>query len=186
MKNVFFSSLLILAVLFVSCEGKNKIIKFEDLKSVAFKEEADKEISAISTGRRIFDPQANKERTLYKVTVQKQYQLKPLSLVAETMSDIIYPGSIVRGDEFINGKYAPVKLKNEFEPVKLSVTLKGKDVNVSKSVLPILSEVRQAHNDMIAGQMDKIKGEFIPAVYTYESYEATTSQSFKRTLKRHC
>ena len=85
----------------------------------------------------------------------------------------------------MNGKYAPVRMKNEFEPVELSVTLNGKDIKVSQSVLPVLSKVRQARNDLIAGQMNKIKGEFIPAVYSYDSHEITTEASFKRTLKIH-
>lgn len=179
-------SLLIVAVLVTSCKKESAAIKFESLKRVEFTDQGGTRIiSEKKTGNTAYDEEEEKTRYEYLITVQHPYTIAPMSIVNETMSDIIYPGSIVRGDEFMNGKYAPVRMKNEFEPVELSVTLNGKDIKVSQSVLPVLSKVRQARNDLIAGQMNKIKGEFIPAVYSYDSHEITTEASFKRTLKIH-
>lgn len=186
MKKVFYLSLLIVAVLVTSCKKESAAIKFESLKRVEFTDQGGTRIiSEKKTGNTAYDEEEEKTRYEYLITVQHPYTIAPMSIVNETMSDIIYPGSIVRGDEFMNGKYAPVRMKNEFEPVELSVTLNGKDIKVSQSVLPVLSKVRQARNDLIAGQMNKIKGEFIPAVYSYDSHEITTEASFKRTLKIH-
>ena len=186
MKKVFYLSLLIVAVLVTSCKKESTAIKFENLKRVEFTDQGGTRIiSEKKTGNTAYDKEKEKTRYEYLITVQHPYTIAPMSIVNETMSDIIYPGSIVRGDEFMNGKYAPVRMKNEFEPVELSVTLNGKDIKVSQSVLPVLSKVRQARNDLIAGQMNKIKGEFIPAVYSYDSHEITTEASFKRTLKIH-
>ena len=186
MKKVFYLSLLIVAVLVTSCKKESAAIKFENLKRVEFTDQGGTRIiSEKKTGNTAYDKEEEKTRYEYLITVQHPYTIAPMSIVNETMSDIIYPGSIVRGDEFMNGKYAPVRMKNEFEPVELSVTLNGKDIKVSQSVLPVLSKVRQARNDLIAGQMNKIKGEFIPAVYSYDSHEITTEASFKRTLKIH-
>lgn len=186
MKKVFYLSLLIVAILVTSCKKESAAIKFENLKRVEFTDQGGTRIiSEKKTGNTAYDKEKEKTRYEYLITVQHPYTITPMSIVNETMSDIIYPGSIVRGDEFMNGKYAPVRMKNEFEPVELSVTLNGKDIKVSQSVLPVLSKVRQARNDLIAGQMNKIKGEFIPAVYSYDSHEITTEASFKRTLKIH-
>ena len=186
MKKVFYLSLLIVAVLVTSCKKESAAIKFESLKRVEFTDQGGTRIiSEKKTGNTAYDEEEEKTRYEYLITVQHPYTIAPMSIVNETMSDIIYPGSIVRGDEFMNGKYAPVRMKNEFEPVELSVTLNGKDIKVSQSVLPVLSKVRQARNDLIAGQMNKIKGEVIPAVYSYDSHEITTEASFKRTLKIH-
>lgn len=186
MKKVFYLSLLIVAVLVTSCKKESAAIKFENLKRVEFTDQGGTRIiSEKKTGNTAYDKEEEKTRYEYLITIQHPYTIAPMSIVNETMSDIIFPGSIVRGDEFMNGKYAPVRMKNEFEPVELSVTLNGKDIKVSQSILPVLSKVRQARNDLIAGQMSKIKGEFIPAVYNYDSHEITTEASFKRTLKIH-
>lgn len=186
MKKMFFLSLLMAAVL-VSCETQNQTINnLDQLKRVDFSEEGgQKVISEEKTGNIVYDNFYKRNRYEYRVTVQKSYHIAPMSVVSETMSDVIYPGSIIRGDEFMNAKYSPVTLRNDFEPVELSVTLNGKDIKVSKSVMPTLSQVRQARNDLIAGQMDKIGGQYIPAIIQYDNHEITTEESFKRSLKIH-
>lgn len=170
----------------VSCgdKGDDTARTIEQLKQVVYEKEAPKTIASKKTGNVVLDPTTGKNVYEYLSTVQEQYVITPLSVVAENMSDVIYPGSILRGDSFMKGKYDPLVLKNEFNPVILSVSLVG-DINVSETTKPILSEVRQVMNDLITRQKDKINFEFVPSVFSYESNTVTTEEHFKTSLKIH-
>ena len=170
----------------VSCgdKGDDTARTIEQLKQVVYEKEAPKTIASKKTGSVVLDPTTGKNVYEYLSTVQEQYVITPLSVVAENMSDVIYPGSILRGDSFMKGKYDPLVLRNEFNPVILSVSLVG-DINVSETTKPILSEVRQVMNDLITRQKDKINFEFVPSVFSYESNTVTTEEHFKTSLKIH-
>lgn len=187
MKNVI-KNLLLTVVMFavVSCgdKGDDFAKTIEELKSVAYETEAPKVIASKKTNNVVIDPTTGKNKYEYLTTVQEQYAITPLSVVAETMSDVIYPGSILRGDSFMNGKYDPLVLQNEFNPVTLSISLKG-DINVSETTKPVLSQVRGTMNILIARQKDKINFSFVPAVFSYESDKVTTEEHFKSSLKIH-
>ena len=176
------------AVIFitVSCgdKGDDAARTIEQLKQVVYEKEAPKTIASKKTGNVVLDPTTGKNVYEYLSTVQEQYVITPLSVVAENMSDVIYPGSILRGDSFMKGKYDPLVLKNEFNPVTLSISLRG-DINVSESTKPLLSQVRQVMNDLITRQKDKINFEFVPSVFSYESNTVTTEEHFKTSLKIH-
>ena len=170
----------------VSCgdKGDDTARTIEQLKQVVYEKEAPKTIASKKTGNVVLDPTTGKNVYEYLSTVQEQYVITPLSVVAENMSDVIYPGSILRGDSFMKGKYDPLVLKNEFNPVILSVSLVG-DINVSETTKPILSEVRKTMNTLVARQKDKIDYGFVPAVFSYESNTVTTEEHFKTSLKIH-
>lgn len=170
----------------VSCgdKGDDTARTIEQLKQVVYEKEAPKTIASKKTGNVVLDPTTGKNVYEYLSTVQEQYVITPLSVVAENMSDVIYPGSILRGDSFMKGKYDPLVLKNEFNPVTLSISLRG-DINVSESTKPLLSQVRQVMNDLITRQKDKINFEFVPSVFSYESNTVTTEEHFKTSLKIH-
>lgn len=169
----------------MSCGDKGEDINktIEQLKPVAYETEAPKVIASKKTNNVVVDPTTGKNKYEYLTTVQEQYAITPLSVVAETMSDVIYPGSILRGDSFMKGKYDPLVLRNEFTPISLSVSLRG-DINVSENTKPTLSQVRQVMNDLIARQKG-INFEFVPSVFTYESDKITTEEHFKSSLKIH-
>lgn len=170
----------------VSCgdKGDDTARTIEQLKQVVYEKEAPKTIASKKTGSVVLDPTTGKNVYEYLSTVQEQYVITPLSVVAENMSDVIYPGSILRGDSFMKGKYDPLVLRNEFNPVILSVSLVG-DINVSETTKPILSEVRKTMNTLVARQKDKIDYGFVPAVFSYESNTVTTEEHFKTSLKIH-
>ena len=177
--------LLAVAAVMVACTKPQKgITSIEGLKPVVYNQEAAKEVSAKKTGRVLPDPTTGKNKDEYLVTWQKQYLLKPMSVVKETDGDVIYPGSIIRGDSFLKGIYDPLVLENEFNPVTLSMTLRG-DINVSTQVKPRLSDVRSAMNDLLAKQKDNIDYNYVPAIWSFESHEITTEQSMKIALKIH-
>jgi flavomodulin len=177
--------LLVVAAVMVACTKPQKsITSIEGLKPVVYNQEAAKEVSAKKTGRVLPDPTTGKNRDEYLVTWQKQYLLKPMSVVKETDGDVIYPGSIIRGDSFLKGIYDPLVLENEFNPVTLSMTLKG-DINVSAETKPVLSHVRETMNILLAKNKDKIDYKYVPAIWSFESHEITTEESMKIALKVH-
>lgn len=178
-------NLLLIAFVMMSCEKTQDPIKtIEELKSVTFNTESSKEIASVRTGNVVLDPTTGQNKYEYLTTVQSQYAITPLSVVAETMSEVIYPGSIVRGDSFMNGKYDPLVLKNEFAPITLSISLRG-DINVSTTTKPILSQVRLVMTDLITRQKDRINFDFVTTAFSYESDRVTTEEHFKSILKIH-
>ncbi len=177
--------LFVLGIMVVACNSKEEEqLSIEDLKSVEFTDNPEKIISTKKTGNIVTDPSTSTDRFEYLTTIQKTYLVKPILNVVQMNNDIIFPGSMLRGDTFIKGKYDPLVLSNEFNPVTLSITLQG-DVNVLESVKPVLSQVRRVKNDLIAQQKDKIDFTFVPTIYNYESNSVTTEESFKRALKIH-
>lgn len=177
--------LLIAVVGLVSCKDRgNGLRSIEDLKPVVYNQEESKEISAVKTGRVVQDPTTGENKNEYLVTVEKQYLIRPMSVVKDNDGDIIYPGSIIRGDSFIKAQYDPLVLENDFEPVTLSMSLKG-DIEVSAQVKPVLSQVRQTINSLLSGQKDKIDYSYVPAIWSFESHEITTEESMKQSLKIH-
>lgn len=187
MKRIGSKTLVLLAVaaVMVACTKPQKgITSIEGLKPVVYNQEAAKEISAKKTGHVLPDPTTGKNKNEYLVTWQKQYLLKPMSVVKETDGDVIYPGSIIRGDSFLKGIYDPLVLENEFNPVTLSMTLKG-DINVSAETKPVLSQVRETMNILLAKNKDKIDYKYVPAIWSFESHEITTEESMKIALKIH-
>ena len=130
----FFSLLMATMVLFFSCKKNQATL--ENLSSVKFEEAETKTLSEVKTGNVVNDPATGENKFEYLITVQKPYTLAPLSLVSEMNSEVIYPGSILQGGSFMKGVYDPVRLANDFEPVDLSVTLRGDGLVVSKSVVP--------------------------------------------------
>ncbi|MDO5104363.1 thiol-activated cytolysin family protein [Capnocytophaga sp.] len=186
MKRFILGLLVTTAITAVSCgdKGGDTAQTIEQLKPVVYEKETPKIIASKKTGNVVLDPTTSKNQYEYLSTVQEQYSITPLSIVAETMSDVIYPGSMLRGDSFMKGKYDPLTLRNEFNPVTLSVSLKG-DINVSETTKPVLSDVRGTMNALIARQKQGINFDFIPAVFSYESNTVTTEQHFKTSLKIH-
>lgn len=186
MKKTIASLFLTTALFMGACSDKGDaaLKTIEELKPVVYQQEAPKQVASKKTGNIVVDPTTGKNRYEYLTTVQEQYTVTPLSVVAENLSDVIYPGSILRGSSFINGKYDPLVLKNEFAPVTLSISLRG-NINVSETTKPVLSQVRQVMNDLINRQKDKISYDFVPSVYSYESNKVTTEEHFKSSLKIH-
>lgn len=169
----------------VSCKDRgNGLRSIEDLKPVVYNQEESKEISAVKTGRVLPDPTTGTNRNEYLVTVEKQYLISPMSVVKDNDGNIIYPGSIIRGDSFLKAQYDPLVLENDFEPVTLSMSFKG-DIDVYTTIKPQFRDVRSAMNDLLARQKDNMDYTYVPAIWSVESHEITTEESMKQVLKIH-
>ncbi len=180
-----------LGVVLASCndDDNNQVVPkektgIENLETVVFTETPPKTLSSEKTGNVVPDPTTGTDKYEYLTTVEKSYAVQPLLIATQANNDVLFPGSILRGDSFMKGKYDPLVLANDFDSITLSITLKG-DIKVAKTAKPILSEVRQAINILVAKQKDKIDYNFVPTVYKYDSNSISTEESFKRILKIH-
>lgn len=172
-------SLVLTMSVFTSCsKDDNTPNQLESMQPVAFAKAQDEVLSSEPTGKVI----GNKKE--YRQVIKKQITLNPVELVDGSLSEVIYPGCVLRGDAFMEGEYSPVPIKNP-KPITLSATLRGKNLQVSKEVLPTLSNVRQGINDLMEPNASDIKYDEAPAYITYLSNDVTTKESFNKTFNIH-
>jgi hypothetical protein len=146
MKNLKFIPVIAMFAIFISCGKDNE----NGQNKVDFPEQPEKTLSLKATGR------TSTKGTEYVETVQKQLELDPPQLINNDLIDVIYPGSVLDGGDFMNAVYTNLVIKDPKE-ITLSTTLKGKDYVVSDKALPVLSNVRQRINGLVytnRGQID--------------------------------
>ena len=185
MRNKLALVLGILSLTISSCTDKEDTTDINNLKAVEYPSKADKTISSAKTGKTQVNGTTGNTEFEYLTTVEKQESLTPLSLVSISNSDVIYPGSILRGSSFLNSTYDPLVLKNEFNNVVLSGTLQGAKTNFTASVPPVLSSMRNAINQLKSDNKDLVDYTAVPAVFEYESTEIYNEQSLKKALDVH-
>ena len=179
-KNLFPAlSLLLATAMFTSCsKDENSPNPLKDMKPVTFSRVEDQVLSSERTGNVV----GNQKE--YREVIKKQITLNPVELVDERLSEVIFPGCVLRGDAFMEGEYSPVPIKDP-KTITLSASLRGKNLQVSKQVLPTLSNVRQGINDLIEPNTDAIEYDNAPAYITYLSNDVTTKESFNKTFNIH-
>ena len=97
----------------------------------------------------------------YLQIVRKQDSLTPVELVQD--NSVIYPGSVLRGGDL----------------------LQGPGVKVSKKTLPLISEVRQHVNDLVNDNRDRIDYDNNKTSLSYTAHEVTTIESSNKTFRTH-
>lgn len=102
----------------------------------------------------------------------------------EQNSDVIYPGSVLRGDSFLEGKYDPIAVSNPGE-ITISTSLQGKDLNVKTKSLPVLSDVRQKINDLLKNNTDKIDYKNTPTYLKFLVREVNSVTSLNKVFHLH-
>ena len=153
-------------------------ISVSNLEDVVFSAVSDSVLSSTPTGR--ID---GNQRELKQV-VKKQFTLSPVELIDGRNTEVIFPGSVLRGDAFLEGEYSPVVIKNP-QDINLSITLQGTNAKVRATTLPQLSAVRQAINDLVYQNATGIDYEDVPSYLTYRSSEVTTTQGFNKVFGIH-
>jgi thiol-activated cytolysin len=153
-----------------------------ELKSVNFEsvKQADKVISSTKTNNVI--TVGNTSQFEYLTTVEKTFTLLPISPPKE-VNDVIYPGSILSGEDFLRGKYTPLRLSVKFNPVTLTTDLRGVGLGDPIQMNPSLSGFNQVINNLITNK--NLKPELVPGDSDYTSEELTTSEKSNKTLKIH-
>ncbi|WP_231477579.1 thiol-activated cytolysin family protein [Prevotella sp. HUN102] len=165
--------------LFTSCSKDDSTShQLESMKPVAFAKVQDEVISSEPTGKVI----GNKKE--YRQVIKKQITLDPIELVDESLSDIIYPGCILRGDAFMEGEYSPISIKNP-QTITLSATVRGKTLPEKKEVLPTLHNVRQGIDELMEPNARDIRKYNTASYITYITNDVTTKESFNKTFNTH-
>ena len=172
---------------FSSCSSDDDAVSGNrGLREVKFHSEPDMEISTKFTGNTSIDADGV-PRKEYEIVMRRYNEFSVADLMSEATIEktILYPGSILRGESFLNGKYDPVVLHNSFNPVTLFLIINGSNREIKKNVIPKGSEVFQALTDLTLGNSAFFSSKYIPANYTYESEKVTTEESFKKTINLH-
>lgn len=166
-------------------ESPTEKTKIENLKPVAFSSAETKTLSTEKTGETRYNSNISSVEFEYLTVVEKNHTLSPLSFVDARNIDVIYPGSILRGDSFMNGNYDPLVVKTGYNDVMLSVSLRGKNLPVKASSKPILSEIRNTTNTLVAQNKSEIDYSFVPGYINYQSDKVNTEKSFNKSLNIH-
>lgn len=176
-----------LSSIFYSCSSDdNADSNINFFRPVRFLSESDKEISAKPTGNKGVD-ENGVPRNEYEVIIRRSNEFSTADLMKEATIEkaILYPGSLLRGESFINGNYEPLILTNFFNPVTLYLTINGVNVSIKKDALPKENEVSQTLTELKTGNSGYFPDNYIPANYTYDSEQVTTEESFKKIINLH-
>ena len=181
MKKIFFKLALVMSLLLIVSCNKDESTQLDDptakqlaqLKPVSFPEEAPKILSeeTLASGKKL-------------ITIRKQVVLNPMQLVNQENAVRIYPGSVLRGDSFLEGKYDPVVINNPRE-ITISTSLQGKDLEVKAQALPQLSDIRQKINDLLKNNQDKIDAKNAPTYKTLIIESVHSISSFNKVFRLH-
>lgn len=155
------------------------------LKPVVFAEQPAKTLSSVRTGQTRYNPANGTTEFEYLNVEEKPHTLTPLSFVDSRNTDVIYPGSMLRGESFMNGNYDPLVLPVGYNDVKLSVSLRGRNYPVKASSKPTLSEIRNTTNTLLATHQNDIDYSFVPAYVSYQADQVNTEKSFNKSLNVH-
>ncbi|MEJ8597601.1 thiol-activated cytolysin family protein [Riemerella anatipestifer] len=188
MKKVRFLSLGLVLFSLLSCREEGNVStskSINDLETVKFLDQSPKVLSSTKTGYTRYNPSTSSTEFEYLNVVEKTHTLSPLSFVDAKNTDVIYPGSILRGASFVQGSYDPLVPKVDFNDVKISISLRGKDLPVKEVCKPILSEVRNVTNTLLAKYKNEIDYSFVPAYVSYQADKVNTSSSFNKSFNLH-
>jgi thiol-activated cytolysin len=176
------TSIAVLTLVLTSCSKNEDTPALNSLDNVSFEsvKQPDKIISSKKTNNII--TVGNSPQFEYLTTVEKSFALLPISPPKE-VNDVIYPGSILSGGDYLKGKYTPLRLSVKFNPVTLSTDLRGIGLGDPISMDPSLSGFRYVINKLITNP--NLKPDLVPGDSDYTSEELTTSEKSNKSLKIH-
>lgn len=152
------------------------------LEPVSFDNVAEKEISATATGITL---NGKKEYLVNRQRVASFDKAGQMNGATVDMT-MLYPGSILQGESFMNGMYDPLVLSNPFKPVTLFITCNGSYSANQPNVEPKGSAILTAKSEMVDDYYNR-PGIFgaTPAYFTYSSEEVSNEESFKKSSSIH-
>ena len=181
MKKIIKSLLVISSITFmvVSCsksEPETLEKQLAELKPVEFPDKGD-EVLQSKTNREL----GNGKKELIQV-VKKSMPIDPVELVDISNLDVIYPGSILRGDSFMEGGLDPIAVVNPKE-VTISISLQGRGYDVKKSTIPSVSNIRQQMNDLTKDI--HLDADTAPTYLNYYANSVESYASFNKSFRTH-
>lgn len=176
------------AVILFSCRDKEELggTDISSLQKVEFADQAPQVVSSKKTGETKFNPATNSVELEYLNEVQKTHTLSPLSFIDnENNTDVIYPGSILKGSSFIQGSYDPLVLSAPYNNVMVSVSLRGSNNLWKSQAKPILREISLTRSGLVEKYKYEIDHAFVPEYISYSAHQVNTLESFNKTLNIH-
>ena len=175
-KSVILASL----VTVVACSKREESFsdQLSGLKAVNFSEQTEKVETEKPTGRVVGG------KLEYLQTVKKQLLLSPIEIVNDRNLDVIYPGSVLDGESFLNGTYNVLTIKNP-KDITLSTTLQGPAASVKTAAKPELSDVREKINSLVSQNSTAVDYNNTAAYLTYISNEVFSQESFCKSFGIH-
>lgn len=122
---------------------QSKKIPYEEARSkipVAERGKTDVKVSAEAP-----KPSGNYVCTVTKYKANPEYSE---NIILNPNTDVFFAGAVIKGESIENGKYILLGVDNRTD-VTVSTSLEGIDGNVSKTIQPTLSEMRQAYTDIL-------------------------------------
>ena len=169
-----------ITLMIVSCSKNDEPGTLEkqltQLKAVNFPDNGD-EVLQTKTNREL----GNGKKELIQV-VKKSMPIDPVELVDVSNLEVIYPGSILRGDSFMEGGLDPVALVNPKE-ITISISLQGKGFEVKKSTTPSVSNISQQMIDFITN--DNLNADSAPTYLNYYTNSVESYASFNKSFRTH-
>jgi thiol-activated cytolysin len=179
MKNVI-TSLLTLLLLSSSCSKDESTANINELEKVSFEAQPDKQITSARTGNIVTI--GNEPQIEYLTVTEKSFALSPIS-PPKDVNDVIYPGSILSGGDFLKGKYTPLRLSVKFKQVTLTTDLRGPTLGDPIQMNPSLSGFNQVINNLITNP--NLDPELSPGDSDYTAEVLTTKEQFNKSVKIH-
>lgn len=170
---------LCMALAFTACQKEDEQT-FEkvlaQLKAVTFPDKGE-EVVKTQEIRNL----GNGKKDVMKI-VRKSFPIDPVEVIDISNSDVIYPGSVLRGDSFMEGGLDPVAIIDPQE-INISISLRGKGLAVKKTSVPSVSGIRQQMNDLITDP--QIDYQTAPTYLKYYANEVETFESFNKAFRAH-
>ncbi len=147
------------------------------LKSVYFPKQTEKVLSSKLIGNR-----GTKKEFLQ--TVQKQLLLSPVEIVDGRNLEVIFPGSVLDGESFLNASYNNLHINNPKE-ITLSTTLQGPAATIKTTAIPVLSDVREKINSLVSQNSRAVDYNNTATYLTYISNRVFSQESFCQSFGIH-
>ena len=181
MKKIIKSLLVISSITFiaVSCsksEPETLEKQLAELKPVEFPDKGE-EVLQSKTNREL----GNGKKELIQV-VKKSMPIDPVELVDISNLEVIYPGSILRGDSFMEGGLDPIAVVNPKE-VTISISLHGRGLDVKRTTIPSVSNIRQQMNNLKTDI--NLDANTAPTYLNYYTNSVESYASFNKSFRTH-
>ena len=166
------------ALVVSSCKKDEESLgeRLSELKAVEFPDKGDEVINS-KVNREL----GGGKKELIQV-VKKSMPIDPVELVDTSNLDVIYPGSILRGDSFMEGGLDPIAVVNPKE-VTISISLQGRGYDVKRTTIPSVSNIRQKMNDLKTDE--KLNGDSAPTYLNYYANSVESYASFNKSFRTH-
>lgn len=169
---------LLLAFVASSCkkDDNNESGDLSGLKAITFPENTE-EVLETKTLKEL----GNGKKEVLQL-VKKSMLVDPVNVVESSKLEEIYPGSILRGDSFMEGNIDPITVNHPQEAVFHITSTNNREVHTKTTTIPSASNLRKEVNNLL---LNNSNFQFNPKNLVYNSHSVDTYGSFNKGFKTH-